>query len=267
MSDWKDRVAKAVNEGENRYRQNVLGQPPLDGYPVVPKEAPVCGDPSCESCPTADELREFRGSPAAAPPEVPQPDDRTTEEMDAFVRGARDARGPSRAAVPQPDEPLNIASVVEYLRILAEDRGAFDWRNIKAVADLIEAQAAELRTAQELLRKTREAAAEKFDALERLREELRLAREASENYLLAPLEGTVGELSNLYDEAAPSNKRQVFENAVSSLVAECAAHRAELARRSFAAQEVVRLASLVSSFYPPLHAALTEYRRAQENKK
>lgn len=35
-----DDAIKGMNEGENRYRQTVLGQGPLPGYPVVPKDPP-----------------------------------------------------------------------------------------------------------------------------------------------------------------------------------------------------------------------------------
>jgi hypothetical protein len=34
ICDSSTAVVRAINEGENRYRQTVLGQKPLDGYPV-----------------------------------------------------------------------------------------------------------------------------------------------------------------------------------------------------------------------------------------
>jgi hypothetical protein len=36
-SDWQTRAALAINEGENYYRQSVLNQGPLPGYPVMEK--------------------------------------------------------------------------------------------------------------------------------------------------------------------------------------------------------------------------------------
>jgi hypothetical protein len=47
MSDHQqvDPVVRALNEGENRYRQTVLGQGPLPGYPIVTGSMrPTCGD-------------------------------------------------------------------------------------------------------------------------------------------------------------------------------------------------------------------------------
>ena len=34
----RQEVVNAINEGENRYRQTVLGQSPLPGYPIVRRE-------------------------------------------------------------------------------------------------------------------------------------------------------------------------------------------------------------------------------------
>ena len=36
----EDPVANAINHGENRYRQTVLSQGPLPGYPVIERTAP-----------------------------------------------------------------------------------------------------------------------------------------------------------------------------------------------------------------------------------
>jgi hypothetical protein len=37
--EWQLRTIQAINEGENRYRQLVLGQGPLPGMPVIAKES------------------------------------------------------------------------------------------------------------------------------------------------------------------------------------------------------------------------------------
>lgn len=37
MTDWRDDVARAWNQGESNYRVRVLGQSPLPGYPVEPE--------------------------------------------------------------------------------------------------------------------------------------------------------------------------------------------------------------------------------------
>lgn len=43
---WQDAVVKAFNEGENRYRQTVLSQGPLPGYPVIKRDpAPLAALP------------------------------------------------------------------------------------------------------------------------------------------------------------------------------------------------------------------------------
>jgi hypothetical protein len=64
------KVTDAVNEGENRYRQTVLGQGPLPGYPVIGRrkpfdyldglkpepDAPISDNPSGLYCPACREV-------------------------------------------------------------------------------------------------------------------------------------------------------------------------------------------------------------------
>ena len=53
MKPSEDPVAKAINEGENRYRQTVLSQGPLPGYPRIERDCHDCG-----VCPTCIERSE-----------------------------------------------------------------------------------------------------------------------------------------------------------------------------------------------------------------
>jgi hypothetical protein len=73
----EDPVARALNEGENRYRQTVLSQGPLPGHPVVARE----GAPNVGTNASAEEVeRERRIREVLVRDRItcPHPNDRVT---------------------------------------------------------------------------------------------------------------------------------------------------------------------------------------------
>jgi predicted nucleic acid-binding Zn-ribbon protein len=232
-----------------------------------------------------------RDEPAAAPPEVPQPDDRTTEEMDAFVRGARDARGPSRAAVPQPDGlrmcdhgfavlsfnckqcyPSNEPTVDELLKDFGRQcsnwslRKNDDARKLFASHQAIEERFArltsELRTAQE----QREQLLVTADHLGIHYNELRKAFDAKDRESAGLREELrLAREDVAYEKnraTASENVAHEYESQVDKLQAQLGGLRGELRLAREAIDEIETCAEDAEKVV----AALTEYRRQQEKK-
>jgi predicted nucleic acid-binding Zn-ribbon protein len=222
---------------------------------------------------------------------VPQPDDRTTEEMDAFVRGARDARGPSRAAVPQPDGlrmcdhgfavlsfnckqcyPSNEPTVDELLKDFGRQcsnwslRKNDDARKLFASHQAIEERFArltsELRTAQE----QREQLLVTADHLGIHYNELRKAFDAKDRESAGLREELrLAREDVAYEKnraTASENVAHEYESQVDKLQAQLGGLRGELRLAREAIDEIETCAEDAEKVV----AALTEYRRQQEKK-